>query len=253
VADRSRNADLALPFPPLRDINRKACYLATPGGSMQTEHERLEVLAEAVAKSEPDFDETARGVALATYRRLAEGTPAPVGEIAERAGESVELTAHLLASWPGVFRAGGGSVVGFWGLTITELVPTHAIEVEDRRLFAWCAWDTLFLPGILGAEIRVESTCPVTRETISLVVQPDGIRETSHPEAVVSFLLPSTDFDADVIQGFCHFVHFFASPEAGESWTAEHPGTFLLSLEDAFELGRLVNARNFPSLEEDIR
>ena len=57
----------------------------------------------------------------------------------------------------------------------------------------------------------------------------------------------------DVIQTFCHFVHFFTSGEAGESWTAEHPGTFLLSLEDAFELGRLVNARNFPSLAEDVR
>jgi alkylmercury lyase len=100
--------------------------------------------------------------------------------------------------------------------------------------------------------VHVESTCPVTGETVSLVVRPDGIRETSHPKAVVSFLLPSTTFDADVIQSFCHFVHFFAAPEAGEGWIHDHPGTFLLSLEDAFELGRLVNARNFPSLAEDI-
>lgn len=220
---------------------------------MQTEHDRLDALAEAVAKAEPDFDGPARRVAVATYRRLGEGTPAPVTEIAERAGESVELTEQLLGSWPGVFRAGGGGVVGFWGLTISELVPTHAIEVEGRRLFAWCAWDTLFLPGILGAEAHVESTCPVTKATISLVVHPDGVAQTSHSGAVVSFLLPSTDFDADVIQSFCHFVHFFASREAGESWTAEHPGTFLLSLGDAFELGRLVNARNFPSLAEDHR
>lgn len=220
---------------------------------MRTEHDRLEALAEAVAKAEPDFDGPGRKVALATYRRLAEGTAAPADEIAERAGESVELTEHLLASWPGVFRDDGGRVVGFWGLTIGKLVPTHAIEVQGRRVFAWCAWDTLFLPGILGAEVRVGSTCPVTRETISLVVQPNGIRETSHPQAVVSFLLPSTSFDADVIQSFCHFVHFFASREAGQSWSAEHPGTFLLSLEDAFELGRLVNVRNFPSLAEDVR
>ena len=220
---------------------------------MQTEDDQLETLADAVATAGPELDERARRVRLATYRRLAEGDPAPVDEIAGRAGETVELTAHLLESWPGVYRNGGGDVVGFWGLTITRLVPTHAIEVEGRRLFAWCAWDTLFLPGVLGAEANVESTCPVTGETISLVVQPEGIRETSHPRAVVSFLLPSTSFDADVIQSFCHFVHFFASPQAGDAWTAEHPGTFLLSLEDAFELGRLVNARNFHSLAEDTR
>jgi alkylmercury lyase len=220
---------------------------------MRTEHDRLDALAEAVAKAEPDFDGPARRVALATYRRLAAGTAARADEIAEQAGESVELTEELLASWPGVFRDDGGNVVGFWGLAIGKLVPTHAIQLEGRRLFAWCAWDTLFLPGILGAEVRVESTCPVTQETISLLVHPDGIRETSHPQAAVSFLLPSTDFDADVIQSFCHFVHFFVSRGAGESWTAEHPGTFLLSLEDAFELGRLVNDRNFPTLAEDIR
>lgn len=217
------------------------------------DHDRLESLAEAVAKAEPYFDEPSRRIALATYRRLAEGTPAPVEDIADRAGESMELTQRLLRLWPGVFREDRGDVVGFWGLTIGKLVPTHAVEVEGRRLFAWCAWDTLFLPGIFGAEARVESTCPVTKETISLVVRPDGVAETSHPQAVVSFLVPSTLFDADVIQSFCHFVHFFASREAGESWTAKHPGTFLLSLEDAFELGRLVNARNFPSLAGERR
>ncbi len=220
---------------------------------MRSEHNRLQALADAVVKAEPDFDGPARRVALATYRCLAEGTAAPVPEIAERAGERVEMTEELLTSWPGVFRDDGGNVVGFWGLAIGKLVPTHAIHVEGRRLFAWCAWDTLFLPGILGAEVRVQSTCPVTRETIALLVDPDGIRDTSHPQAVVSFLLPSTDFDADVIQSFCHFVHFFVSHEDGESWIAEHPGTFLLSLEDAFELGGLVNDRNFPSLAGDIR
>src|SRR5439155_24894266 len=97
----------------------KPVISSQPRRSMQTEHDRLETLAEAVANAEPDFDGP--------------------------------------------------------------------------------AWDTLFLPGILGAEARVESTCPATQEAISLVVQPDGIRETSHPQAGVSFLLPSSDFDADVI------------------------------------------------------
>lgn len=63
----------------------------------------------------------------------------------------------------------------------------------------------------------------------------------------MSFLLPDRYFDADVIQSFCHFVYFFASAKAGESWTARHPGTFLLSPEDAFDLGRRVNVLNLPS------
>ena len=42
---------------------------------MQTERDRLEALAEAMAKAEPHLDESRRHVALATYRRLAEGSP----------------------------------------------------------------------------------------------------------------------------------------------------------------------------------
>jgi alkylmercury lyase len=146
----------------------------------------------------------------------------------------------------GVFFDELGRVIGFWGLTVAELAPTHRLEVNGRSLFAWCAWDTLFLPGLLSAPAHVTSTCPTTGETISLDVTPERVVTSSHGGAVVSFLLPERGFDADVLQAFCHFVHFFASPAAGEAWSARHPGTFLLSLDDAFELGRLVNGLNFP-------
>jgi alkylmercury lyase len=214
---------------------------------MRTGSDRVETLAAAVARAAPDFDDQQQRIAVEVYRRLASGSPAPAADIAERAGSATQRVEELLASWPGVFRDGEGRVIGFWGLSITKLSPTHRLEVEGRELFAWCAWDTLFLPGILDAIARVDSSCPTTSETISLVVSPREILKTTHPAAVVSFLLPNRDFDADVIQSFCHFVHFFASREAGEAWTAEHPNTFLLSLEEAFELGRLVNALNFPS------
>jgi transposase InsO family protein len=41
---------------------------------------------------------------------------------------------------------------------------------------------------------------------------------------------------------FCHHVLFFASPEAGSQWVDEHPGTFLLGLADAFDVGRRFDA-----------
>jgi alkylmercury lyase len=217
---------------------------------MKTESDRLESLAAAVAIAVPDFDER---IALEVYRRLAEGSPASASDVAERAGAAAERVEELLTSWPGVHLDEKRDVIGFWGLTITKLSPTHRLEVHGRNLFAWCAWDTLFLPEILDATARVESACPTTGETISLLVSPGGVVETSHPGAVVSFLTPDNHFDADVIQSFCHFVHFFASREAGEAWTAKNPGTFLLSLDDAFELGRRVNALNFPSALGEAR
>ena len=62
---------------------------------------------------------------------------------------------------------------------------------------------------------------------------------------MVSFLVPEQQFDATVLQSFCHFVHFFASPDAAASWTAEHPGTFSLSIDDAYRLGKLTNRASF--------
>jgi alkylmercury lyase len=215
---------------------------------MKTEAPSVDALAEAVAKAAPDFDEEGQQVAIAAYRRLAEGSPAPTSDIAARADAPTERVEQLLGAWPGVFLDSDRRVVGFWGLTIHRLSPTHRIEAVGRELFAWCAWDTLFLPGILGTTLAVDSVCPTTAETISLVVSPSKISEISHPDVVVSFLIPEAGFDADVIQSFCHFVHFFVSREAGEAWTARHPGTFLLSLEDAFELARRVNQLNFPSV-----
>ncbi len=44
------------------------------------------------------------------------------------------------------------------------------------------------------------------------------------------------------IASFCHYIFFFESAEAAALWSEEHPGTFVLSLERAFELGRKTNA-----------
>lgn len=213
----------------------------------------LESLATAVASgmfagrgrsTATDLDER---IALEVYRRLVQGSPAPAKDVAEGAGAPVRRVEELLASWPALHVDEEQNVIAFWGLTITRLTPTYRLEVDGRDLFTWCAWDTLFLPAILNATVLVESTCPTTGETISLVVSPGGVVQASHPGAVVSFPAPNQRFDAAVIRSFCHYVHFFASREAGETWTAEHPGTILLSLDDAFELGRRVNALNFPS------
>lgn len=213
---------------------------------MDAKQRTLDELADAVSRATPDFDTAQERVALSVYRLLAEGRPVPASDAAQAADVPVEFVEDLFARWPGVFRDDDGRVIGFWGLAIEELTPTHRFELDDRTLYAWCAWDTLFLPGILGRTARVTSTCPTTGERIELRVGRKGVFDTSHQGAVVSFLVPEGSFDADVVQSFCHFVHFFVDREAGDRWVAEHAGTFLLPVDQAFELGRLTNARNFP-------
>jgi Alkylmercury lyase len=124
-------------------------------------------------------------------------------------------------------------------------IGEHRIEVDWRRLTAWCAWDTLFLPGLLGRPARVSSRCPVTSEAISLTVTADGPHSVSPAGTVLSFLAPEGPFDADVVRSFCHFLRFFASEQAAHGWIAERPGMFTVSVDDSFRLGQQTNAAAF--------
>lgn len=184
-------------------------------------------------------------VSLAIYRLLATGEPVPPVAIAAQAGVAVERVGDLLDRWNGVYRDAEGRVVGYWGLTPSEM--THRLEVAGRTVYAWCAWDALFLPALLGQTVQVTSKSPVTEEAIHLAVLPEGARSAGGTDVYVSFLEPDEEKLAeDVIGSFCHYVFFFASLEEGREWTAAHPGTYLLTLDQAFELGRRKNARQYP-------
>ncbi len=200
----------------------------------------LDGLAAAVAGASPELDRVGQRLAVALYRALAEGAPVPAAALAERCGLGEPQVAETLGGWPGVFRDDAGDVIGFWGLALPEMA--HGFTVGGRRLYAWCAWDALFITPILGQVAQVCSRCPVTGRPVSLVVGPDGVREAEPATTVVSFLSPRRPWADDVVTSFCHYVLFFASPEAGATWADEHPGTFVLSLADAFELGRRFNA-----------
>lgn len=51
-----------------------------------------------------------------------------------------------------------------------------------------------------------------------------------------------------VIESFCCHLHFFVSTEAGEKWVGERPGTFLLSVSDAWQIGIRKNAAQFADI-----
>jgi len=120
--------------------------------------------------------------------------------------------------------------------------------VNDKTTYAWCALDTLFIPALSGKTMGVEATDQVTGEPVSLVVDSNGARDVRPAGAVVSMVVPDGPFGYDVIESFCHLVLFFASEESGRRWVADHEGTTLLSVSDAFELGRQLAERIGPDL-----
>jgi alkylmercury lyase len=174
--------------------------------------------------------------AVTLLRLLAQGEPVDVRDLSEALALPTAYVEETLDRSPGVLRDDHSRVIGFMGLSVVE-ISDHRINIGGQALSAWCAWDTLFLPELLGETAHVTSRCPRTSKAISLTVTHEGPAELAPPETVISFLVPETQFDANVIQSFCQFVHFFVSPAAAASWTAEHPGTFPLSLDDAFRLG----------------
>jgi alkylmercury lyase len=188
----------------------------------------LKDLTAALMAAFPELDDVKRRVALATYRRLARGKPASPQEIATQAVVGEEEVRRILAQWIGVYRDREGNVIAFWGLATPEM--KHHFEVDGVRLHTWCAWDTLFLPALLRKTARVESPCGTSGEIVRLTISPAGVESAEPPSPVLSFLDPvASKFQENVIQNFCHYVHFFRSTPDGEAWITKNPGTFLLT------------------------
>ncbi len=211
-----------------------------------------EVLQNVVALR-PVGDEFERKFALTIYRLLARGEPVRREHLAAALNRQSSEIWETLSTWRSLIQWDDNRrVVGFAGLT---LEPTrHRLITDGVTLFAWCAWDTLFIPRILGVTANVESTCPETGRAISLTVSASGITHAEPSGVVLS--LPHTTLAAmneNVRASFCQHVFFFSSIEDGTAWTRRKPGTVVLNLEEAFELGVRKNALQFGALLDDAQ
>jgi alkylmercury lyase len=144
----------------------------------------------------------------------------------------------VLTAWPTVERDDQQQVIAFSGLTLR---PTeHRLDVTGRALHAWCAWDALFLPAMLGQPARVRSRCPITGADIHLTVAPGGVQASDPAPLAVSFPPPDALCVQDITSSFCCHVHFLAGAHAAERWRADHGGALVLDLD---EVCRRVSTR----------
>ena len=196
----------------------------------------LEALAGLLAGTFPGSNDAP--LARALLRELTRGEPVSDAALAASSGRTEHDVTETLARWPNVRRDDHGRIEAFGGLS---LQPTeHGFEVGGRRLYTWCAWDTLFLPALLDEQAEVESTCPVTGADVRLTVGPHRVLSSQPEDIWVSFPPPARTATANIIESFCCHVHFLTGEKVAARWVNSHEGTIALDLDDAFELGRLA-------------
>ncbi len=150
----------------------------------------LDQLLDALLGVAPPLEGSDPLLAASVYRLLAGGAPVDDATLAAATGLSPEHTRGRLGGWSGVGRNPQGGIVAFWGLCLHE--TAHALDLlQGQRVYAWCAWDTLFLPQLLQVTAQVHSLDPQNGHTLDLTVSPQRVIRRSHNDMVVSFVHPN--------------------------------------------------------------
>jgi alkylmercury lyase len=219
---------------------------------MPTDTPTLDTLVDALVGAFANMTADEQHLVVTAYRLLGGGAPVAVDVLAAAAGWSTADVEARLGGWPGgVYLDDNGRLEGLWGLAVQDVMPHWASLAGGAKVWFWCALDPLFILPALGSSAELHSVCPTTNQAIRVRVTPQEVTALEPASTVVSFLMPERDFTDEVRASFCHFVSFFALPEAADEYVAKHPGTFWVTLAEAGEVGRQLAARAFPELADD--
>jgi alkylmercury lyase len=184
---------------------------------------------------------------LRVMRTLGQGRPLPPEQVEQIIAESgiVRDDAHQVLGQVAE-RGPDDTLVGILGLSLRE--TPHRFTVDGRRLFTWCAADTLFLPSLLGRTASIESHSPVSPATIRLTVSPRRVEAVDPVDTVVSMVVADPDAaDLQSVEAlwstFCHQIFFFGTRQEAEGWAVSrgNPDSLeIVSVDEAFKLGQLL-------------
>lgn len=182
---------------------------------------------------------------LFLLRTLSKGQPVSSASIADALAMSLPDVEMALGTFADAVYDDNGDVIAC-GLS---LLPTpHAFKVCGKELYTWCALDALMYPVALDQTVHVESRCPVTQKQVCMTVSPTEVSDVSPAEVVLSMVTPGKESGCcNVRSSFCSGVHFISSSEAAATWMSQHPEVFILSVNEAWQLGYAVVQRRFSS------
>lgn len=172
-------------------------------------------------------------------RLLAKGKPVSPKELAQAWGMPMDQVSNLLAfgeTQGSVQLNEQGNMIG----SFLSLEPTrHSMLINGNKLFAWCAYDSVYIPAVIGEEVLVESMDPVTGEEIVMKVSPEGILEVKPEGTVATVVGLDTDARGGVDSPRCRQMNFFASVENAEKWTEGNFDVAVMSPGQMFELAKM--------------
>ena len=205
-------------------------------------HTELELLARQLAEGlRGDHDAFCREL----VRLVACGHPVTRERLASALQMTAGQVAEVLAGLADLEVYPRGNVVG-WGLTF---IPTsHRFRLNGQQFYTWCALDALIYPALLQLPASVESSCPVSGARVKLLVTPTGVLDLAPASAIVSLVIPEQGSSCNGDRGsFCNQSLFFRSRQDALTWRASSPTVRLLSVAEAFQVGRLVARYRYPS------
>lgn len=98
--------------------------------------------------------------------------------------------AHALA-----LRAGSSDIL--MANPLSAIPTDYRVRIGDTTLYANCAWDSLGIPAMLGADARIKARHPLTRDVIEYRVK-DRQLQTSR-EYLVHFAKPFRNWYDDIV------------------------------------------------------
>ena len=177
-------------------------------------------------------------ITFKTIQALAEGNPISPAKLAGIWGMPIDIVQTILKQAEEMGRVeinAQGDLVG----TVLSLNPTqHQVSMDNKRFYAWCAYDAIYTPGVVGKTALIVSKDPVTGGTIQVSITPDGVENVQPESAVVSVIKPGGDMSAGPESTRCTHMLFFESRETAEQWKQNRVGLYLLTVEEAFQVAK---------------
>ncbi len=174
---------------------------------------------------------------------IASGNPVSAEELATNLGFGLKETQILMrrSRKSGADFDDEGRMIG----NALTLRPTsHRLEIGGQTLYAWCALDTLFLPGLIGKPGEVHSTSAATGDPIRLTVAPTGVLQFDPTSAVLSVVVPGTSQACDPDQSggangaACSSMNFFTTRKEAEEYLGADSDVSILTVQEASELAQ---------------